>query len=111
MEYEVVSVKHWRTSKRLYRAAQLVLMMNNRFRELRRLIEMVGQPYDDVLVRYGRRSGNQPSSDIMACGGKTEVVIRLNGKEYFGIAYCSLSDQFCYKTGRLLALDRAIAAL
>lgn len=41
-------------------------------------------------------------------GGMTECVIYDTvGNRYRGTAYCSLSDNFCYKTGRELAYERA----
>lgn len=42
-------------------------------------------------------------------GGKTICEIRLgNGDIVTGMALCSMSDRFCYKTGRELARWRAI---
>jgi hypothetical protein len=44
-----------------------------------------------------------------ARGGKTIVEISKDGKECFGVAYCSLKDNYCRKIGAEQALERALA--
>lgn len=44
-------------------------------------------------------------------GGKTTVEIKINDKEYFGIANCSFDDNFNRKFGVKLALSRALESL
>lgn len=42
-------------------------------------------------------------------GGVTQVAIKTpEGKELFGESRCSWSDQYCYRTGRQLAISRAL---
>jgi len=62
----------------------------------------------DNLKRYRRgRTSWQPAPK----GGETIVRLYHNGKPYIGFAACNKSDNFCYKTGRLVAMWRAIEQL
>ena len=67
-----------------------------------------GQPANGHLFGYSRarkRKSFRPAST----GGATECTIVLdNGAAFNGIAYCSYSDPFCYKTGREIAYERAV---
>lgn len=57
------------------------------------------------LHHYNRRKSEwQPSTK----GGKTECHLVLEDDyEIVAIAECSLQDNFCYKTGRLISFGRA----
>lgn len=67
-----------------------------------------GKPEDRFLSRYYRSQNNGFTPETK--GGKTEVTIldTDTGKEYTGVAYCSMDDGFCYKTGRDIALLNAL---
>jgi hypothetical protein len=57
-----------------------------------------------IPVQYSRKS----KGSIDAKGGITFVTVEKDGKIYSGKAICSLADQFSYKTGRELAVKRAL---
>lgn len=60
------------------------------------------------LRRFAR--GKSHYNHIHQKGGKTEVAIICGDKVVArGVATCSMQDQFCYKTGRELALERALS--
>ena len=73
-----------------------------------------GSPHVADLLAYNRKKQQfmdmyirhyQPSPR----GGMTECVIydTLSGMQFVGYAVCSLSDNFCYRTGREVAYERA----
>lgn len=64
----------------------------------------------DSMYIYSRNRQNKfkPSAN----GGETRCVIVLkNGIESVGTSECSVKDNFCYKTGREIAYQRALAKL
>lgn len=68
-------------------------------------------PIDKVMassVRYRKNTG-----DFVAAGrgGYTTCTITRNGKTVTGTAICGPKDNFCYKTGRQVAYERAVARL
>ena len=65
-------------------------------------------PEDSDLEQYSRKRHPYPASTF---GGKT--IATLKEKETGqvlaqGVSFCSLGDTFCYKTGREIALERAM---
>lgn len=96
-----------------------------------------GEPPTELLVTYSRSLGRfapQPliqfitkHSEILKNypvyfkigdwlrphirGGKTEVLVERGDRFASGTATCSMSDAFSYKTGKELALERALAKL
>jgi hypothetical protein len=81
-------------------------------------VKKKGKPEPEYLVRFLPSIGKWRIGNILldlgktsmrATGGKTIVHIRNESKEILatGIALCSMSDNYCYKTGRELALVRA----
>ena len=72
-----------------------------------------GRPHRDWLHLYIRGGGWQTlvfASTIKpnSKGGCTVCKITINGNTYTERAYCSHSDNFCYKRGRDISLGRAI---
>lgn len=68
-----------------------------------------------LLVRFHRHYRNEEEKDgdgltVLTKGGMTEVlIVDEKGDELaYGAAWCSKEDNFCYKTGRLVALKRAL---
>ncbi|MCK5307406.1 MAG: hypothetical protein KAJ73_02240 [Zetaproteobacteria bacterium] len=76
-----------------------------------------GEPGVGKLFRYGRSNGWHQRTMFLAPhprGGLTVCQIFDAKSDTFmaaGTAKCSLSDNFCYKTGRLLAFGRALQSL
>ena len=75
-----------------------------------------GKPPEGLLYRY-RKVTNENILNFFypaTRGGKTEVTIQLFDEHgdpvirFVGIALCSLSDGFCYKRGREIAMGRAL---
>lgn len=67
-----------------------------------------GRPDPRDLWRYTKNCGWKPAGH----GGKTICRIRCDGKIIAtGEAVCSMSDNFCYRTGRDLAFLRAYEKL
>jgi hypothetical protein len=63
------------------------------------------EPQENWLYRY--ESHNKYFTPKQT-GGKTVCTLVLsNGESIVGTAYCSMSDNFCYRTGRQIALERA----
>ena len=77
-----------------------------RFRE----VPTKGRPADCILLRYFRGEGFQttPAKGARPKGGATVCNITANGKQWSARAYCSHSDNFCYKRGRDISLGRAL---
>lgn len=69
-----------------------------------------GQPENKHLFGYSRAK-KRKSFTPASTGGATECTIALdNGAVFKGVAFCSYSDPFCYKTGREIAYERAVNA-
>jgi hypothetical protein len=74
--------------------------------------EKSGPPDNILLERYSRGFGwkDKPHTwkFMSPCtkGGMTIARTEINGEIYIGKAFCSMSDVFCYKTGRELAVQR-----
>ena len=65
-----------------------------------------GKPDKDWMFERTRIGNPNPR------GGKTVCKIDFGGGRYaVGEAVCSMSDNFCYRTGRTLAMARAIELL
>jgi hypothetical protein len=65
-------------------------------------------PKDSDLEQYSRKKHPYPAATF---GGKTIAVLKEKETGTVlaqGCAYCSLGDTFCYKTGREIALARAM---
>lgn len=68
-------------------------------------IEIDGQRF---VTSYNRTRPNKRLK-LLPTGGETDVVIYKDGLPIaHGIALCSRKDNFCYKTGYKLALERAL---
>lgn len=64
------------------------------------------KPLDKWLFRYKQ---NEKPFVVRVRGGKTTCTLVLsNGESIVGTSYCSMSDNFCYKTGRDIARERAM---
>lgn len=71
-----------------------------------------GKPDGGYLWRYRRNGKGMALGYAGERGGETTCEILDDGKFLsIGIATCSMSDNFCYKTGRDLALKRALEKL
>ena len=66
----------------------------------------LGGKTDLTYTRFEfKRRGRQPAPT----GGKTRVILTLaDGREFWGEARCSDRDNYCRKTGREIALGRAL---
>ena len=75
--------------------------------------ESIRIPFDEVLGVYYKNSKEFNTFYPYPKGGKVVVTIRdtVTNESYVGSATCSMVDQFCYKTGKALALARAIDKL
>jgi hypothetical protein len=62
--------------------------------------------HDRIFPKTYKASGGVAA--FAAKGGKTRVILIIANKEYIGISVCSKSDNYCKRTGRELALKRAI---
>jgi hypothetical protein len=58
-----------------------------------------------------RHKRNQPDFTPQTRGGMTICRLLTDAEQFVGYAYCSNKDNFCYKTGRILAFERARKAL
>jgi len=71
---------------------------------------MKGRPPEKYLKLYERGS---KSMIVSSRGGRTDATIMLFDEEdtivkkFTASSYCSLSDNFCYKIGREIAMGRA----
>ena len=75
-----------------------------------RNIPKKGRPPQRLLKRYFRGDGFVEGIKFppTSKGGETRcVMIAPDGERYFGSASCSCADNFCYRTGREIALGRA----
>lgn len=101
----VVDVKHYRVDavSAFYRLVPFMVQNKRQVKDM-----VTGKPDDIVLSRYYRSRTNDFVPD--STGGKTEVTVQNveTGEEFTGVAYCSMTEQFCYKTGRDIALERAL---
>lgn len=69
-----------------------------------------GRPPKDDLRRIERSSGENKTVNIR--GGKTVcTLVTEDGQKATGVALCSLSDHFCYETGREVSLEKAAEKL
>lgn len=71
-----------------------------------------GRPASKHLFPYVRGDGFLNNNDIkippLSKGGKVVCTITAKDEEqYIGEAYCSCSENFCYKMGRDISLGRA----
>jgi hypothetical protein len=57
------------------------------------------------------RKRDKKGIKFSATGGITVVTLSHEGETSTAISSCSVSDNFCYKTGTEIALSRALAAL
>lgn len=85
----------------------------NKFQSFRRIIEGNGGKMTKALEDY---FGNENlidvhSTDYSPTGGLTEVKIYNNRGNFFGLAYCSMMDNYCRSKGTLMALRRAVEEL
>lgn len=48
------------------------------------------------------------SDYVLPFGGETVVEVMINGKDYVGVATCSVNDNYNKKSGTALALERAL---
>jgi hypothetical protein len=65
-------------------------------------------PEDSDLEQYSRKRHPFPASTF---GGKTICSLMIKDTHIIlaqGASFCSMSDTFCYKTGREIALERAM---
>ena len=68
-----------------------------------------GKPPKNHLYAYVRGDGFALTCPPASRGGRVDCTITApDGKVYMGQAKCSCSDNFCYKTGREIALGRAL---
>jgi hypothetical protein len=77
-----------------------------------------GKPRPNDLWPYYRKNGGMKWGWADERGGRTSCVIWKNNETIKGMytistgtALCSMSDNFCYKTGRDLAFQRALEKL
>lgn len=70
-----------------------------------------GEYYQDEYIAHYPADKDQRWFKPEPRGGKTVCYLYVVGGSAIagvGAAYCSMKDQFCYATGRKIALDRAI---
>lgn len=91
-------------------------MLNEDYNHYKSLGITKGRPPLYDLLAYNRKKGIFLDPyiryfEVSPNGGMTECVIydAFSQTEYLGVAICSLSDGFCYKTGREIAYERAYA--
>ena len=105
--YEIVSVKHYRVNPSLLYTIGMTLAMSGKVKQAHELTK--GVPNDDILERYSRTHKPMKTFVPEIYGGRTVVTIKDSvGNEFTGVANCSMTEQFCYKTGFRIALGRAI---
>jgi hypothetical protein len=85
--------------------------------------KLKGQPDETLLHAFARSkgflldsTGNRTSyfkdeDNISPVGGSVICIIDVDGIDYVGISWCSLSDTFNYKIGRSIAYGRALKKL
>lgn len=67
---------------------------------------------EKVIPSFELRSYfSETGYDISARGGRTEVSAEKGDKLYYGIAECSLADNYCRQTGIQKALGRLISVM
>ncbi len=94
VEVKEVDYYHWRVSRRASKRGRDYLKK--------------GKPPSNYL--YSRHMLN--GEEILPTGGKTRCFLYLGaGINIVGQATCSMSDNFCYKTGREIAYGRAMKKL
>lgn len=70
------------------------------------LLKHSGEPKEKWLLRYVKTN---KTFEPGPCGGITVATLELeNGRQFRGFAVCSMKDNFNYKIGRKLAVERAI---
>lgn len=75
--------------------------------------QRTGSPSRHALFHWQRGGDNPEWSERKPYprGGRTICTIEIGSQTATGEAACSMSDQFCYRTGRRIARGRAVSAL
>jgi hypothetical protein len=74
-------------------------------------LKSVGYGVDIIHERLVEYTGNElewREPRISSRGGRTIAVLTHNGKVVSGVALCALEDNYCKKSGRKIALKRAM---
>lgn len=74
--------------------------------DIRKADNATHKPLDKWLFRYEQH--DKRFYPRLRGGMTTCTLVLSNNKPIVGTAYCSMSDNFCYRTGRQIALERAL---
>ena len=102
VDEESASIKFRVLKREVYRIPDAAIP-----REIRKFIKTFGKPPKELLVPY--RQGRDTWKPYKR-GGKTVIVLRVDGRKFRGESLCSMSDVFSDAGGRDRAMGRALRA-